>query len=104
MAYFKPFNRKEWFETLARSTKNRALGCVDERVRVTLLDVAETYSQLAMLEHNHCFCGREATCYKNYRGSDLVLCHLHAVSWETFADQDREERLADPQTPSTAPL
>jgi hypothetical protein len=92
MSYFEPINRKEWFEELARSTKIRALRSRDERVRATLLEVAKTYSQLAALEHNHCFCGREATCYKTYRGRNFGLCHLHAVAWEGGKPSPSSER------------
>jgi hypothetical protein len=91
MAHFEPFNRKEWYEALARSTKTRACGCVDHRVRAALLDVAENYLRLAATETDYCFCGREATCYKPNRGKTLGLCHLHAVAWETFAKQERKD-------------
>jgi hypothetical protein len=91
MAYCEPLNRKERFEILARSTKTRALGCVDERVRAALLEVADTYLKLAAMEADSCFCGREATCYKFSHGKRLDFCHLHAVAWETFADPGRED-------------
>lgn len=82
MTYFEPFDRKQWFETLARAAKDRALGTVDARVRAALHDVVETYSQLAAQAHGHCFCGRKATCYKTHREENVGLCHLHAVAWE----------------------
>jgi hypothetical protein len=91
MAYFQPDNRKQWFEALVRSTRIRAQGSVDERVRATLRDVSERYSQLAALAHDYCFCGREAACYKNDRGKPLALCHLHSVAWEAFAEQERKD-------------
>jgi hypothetical protein len=89
MSYFEPFDGKEWFEELARSTRIRALGSREERIRATLLDVSETYLRLAAMHEDYCFCGREATCYKFSRGKRLGLCHLHAAAWETFAEQDR---------------
>jgi|SRR5215467_1135152 len=96
MRDFEPVDRNEWFETLARSTKIRALGCVDEPVRATLLDVAETYSRLAARGAHHCFCGREATRYHYSRGERLGLCHLHAAAWETPAEQVGED--GEPQS------
>ena len=91
MACYEPFNRKEWYEALARSANARALASSDERVRATLLDVSETYLKLAASHGDYCFCSREATCYKISRGKRLGLCHLHAVQWETLAGQDRED-------------
>ena len=101
MGYFEPSDRKEWFEALAHSTRTRALGCADEGVRITLLEVAETYLKLAAMRADYCFCGREATSYKSSRGERLGLCHLHAVAWESSAEQVRKEKETQSLTPRT---
>jgi hypothetical protein len=91
MPYFEPFDRKKWYASLARSAKIRGRGCVDERVRATLHEIAETFSQLAGMEDDYCFCGRVATCHISDGGKRLGLCHWHAVAWETFAKQEHKD-------------